>query len=216
MLRCQTSQTPTSKPRFPAADVKAPTATTPAPTATGRAAAGRSTVPEVTVPAVSLPDVQLPEVKLPTVQAPPVQLPTVQLPAALISSRAGWWQITPSCWHEWCAQARDQMLGLREQLVGRGLLVATVGDLDADLSHRARIQPSLLQLLEQPIAIRNPRRLDVDRFLGHETGVSGVGVGQTVFRASRSASSARRHTPVTMSDTGPRLRASRPEGMIAR
>ena len=59
------------------------------------------------------------------------------------------------------------MLGLREQLVGRGLFVATVGDLDADLSHGAGIQAGVLQLLEQPISIRNPRRFDLDRLLGH-------------------------------------------------
>ena len=76
----QTSQTPTSKPRLPAADVKAPTVTTPAPTAAAPALPA-ITVPEVTVPAVNLPDVQLPEVKLPAVQVPAVQLPPVQLPA---------------------------------------------------------------------------------------------------------------------------------------
>lgn len=75
----QTSQTPTSRPGLPAADVKAPTATTPAASPVAPALPP-ITVPEVTVPAVSLPDVQLPEVKLPAVQLPTVQLPAVQLP----------------------------------------------------------------------------------------------------------------------------------------
>jgi RNA polymerase sigma-70 factor (ECF subfamily) len=70
----RTSQTPTSKPSPPAADVKAPTVTTSGPTAAVPVLPA-ITVPEVSVPAVSLPDVQLTEVKLPAVQLPAVQLP---------------------------------------------------------------------------------------------------------------------------------------------
>jgi RNA polymerase sigma-70 factor (ECF subfamily) len=76
----QTSQTPTSKPSPPAADMKAPV-TTPAPTAAAPALPA-ITVPAVTVPTVSLPDLQLPEVNLPEVKLP-VQLPPVQLPVQL-------------------------------------------------------------------------------------------------------------------------------------
>jgi hypothetical protein len=81
--------------------------------------------------------------------------------------------------HEWCAQGRDQVLRLREQLVGCGLGVVAVWNFDAHLSHGAGVKPGLLQLAEQAIAIRNSRGFDLDRFLGHETDVSRVSVGQT-------------------------------------
>jgi acyl-CoA reductase-like NAD-dependent aldehyde dehydrogenase len=68
---------------------------------------------------------------------------------------------------------------MREQLVGCGLGVVAVWNFDAHLSHGAGVKPGLLQLAEQAIAIRNSRGFDLDRFLGHETDVSRVSVGQT-------------------------------------
>ena len=54
------------------------------------------------------------------------------------------------------------MLGLRAELVGRSLGVAAAWALDPDLSDGAGIQPRIPQLMEQPIPVRNPRRLDLD------------------------------------------------------
>ena len=179
MLRCRRRRRQRRSRGLVPRAVKAPAATTPAPTAAAPALPA-ITVPEVTVPAVSLPRCAAPGGEASgravcrrcscrpsacSYRSCPDQLSgRADVDHALVLDR-----------HEWCAQARDQVLGLREQLVGRGLLVAAVWDFDAHLPHGAGIQPRVLQLLEQPIAIRNPRRFDLDRLLGHETDVSRVG-----------------------------------------
>ena len=48
-------------------------------------------------------------------------------------------------------------------LVARGSLVVAAGNFELDLADRARVDSLVLEQLEQPVPIGNPRRLDLNR-----------------------------------------------------
>src|SRR5207249_684003 len=63
--------------------------------------------------------------------------------------------------HEGCPDAHDHALGVPEELIGGLVAIAVDGDLDSDLVNGSRVQPVLPQLLEQPVAIRDPGSLNL-------------------------------------------------------
>jgi hypothetical protein len=63
--------------------------------------------------------------------------------------------------HEGRTDAHDHRLGVAEELVCDLLRSSFVCDLDADLPDRSRSEARLAELSQQPIPIRNPRRLDL-------------------------------------------------------
>src|SRR5512132_203354 len=64
--------------------------------------------------------------------------------------------------HEGGADADDHRLGVGEELLGDRPRLFCGRDLDADLADRPRVEPSLAELAQQTVAIRNPCRFDLD------------------------------------------------------
>jgi len=64
--------------------------------------------------------------------------------------------------HEGRADAHDHPLRVREELVCELLALALHGHLDPHLVDRTRVEPALPKLLEQPVAVGNPSRLDLN------------------------------------------------------
>src|SRR5919204_1613987 len=63
--------------------------------------------------------------------------------------------------HEGRSDAHDQILGVGEQIVTGALRVVAARDRDADLVDRLGVEPGLPQLLQEPVAIGDPRGLDL-------------------------------------------------------
>src|SRR5438067_5636474 len=64
--------------------------------------------------------------------------------------------------HEGCADRQDHVLD-----VGKDLVVVTGDHLDLDLVDRARVQAGLAEFGEEPVAVGDPRSLDVNLIRRH-------------------------------------------------
>src|SRR5438034_1280913 len=64
--------------------------------------------------------------------------------------------------HEWSAEIHDHALDGGEDLVAGLERIGGARDLDADFVHRASFDSLVLEQLQKPVAIGNPRGLDLN------------------------------------------------------
>ena len=65
------------------------------------------------------------------------------------------------------AEIEDDALDLTEQRVAGGVFVVAAGHLELDLADRPGVDSLVVEQLEQPVPIGNPRRLDLNRCHSH-------------------------------------------------
>ena len=72
--------------------------------------------------------------------------------------------------HEVGADAHRHVLDVREDLVGHLVSVVSDPDFDLHLAYRVRIEVRLAEVRQQPVAIRDPRRLNLE-VVAHTTSI---------------------------------------------